>query len=219
MLTDEICEEIKENSAFTHLDNNVISIYETHLNVIAPLIIQLETLDGEYPIEVLNEIRAIFTHLARSKVTEDINVYEDNIIKAESHAKRAVLDCFKYLCVAYDDQYHKFEHYYKNVDISLVDNGEFLPLLLEKRQNAVNLIQVARKNELQNPQLDNIFSDFEAASNAYAEVYNMINESSKKLQHFKGISAKKNRWRIILDILGIIGTVFGIIGVVLTINS
>ena len=87
-------------------DSRLSAIYETYLSVISPFIIQLEALDGEFPVEILNEIRSIFTHLARCNSTEKEQIYEENIIKAERHVKRAVLDCFKYLCVAYNiDRY------------------------------------------------------------------------------------------------------------------
>ena len=51
-------------------DTRLAVIYETYLSIISPFIIQLETLDGEFPVEILNEIRSIFTHLARCYSTE-----------------------------------------------------------------------------------------------------------------------------------------------------
>lgn len=38
-------------------DTRLIGIYDAYLSVISPFIIQLETLDGEFPVEILNEIR------------------------------------------------------------------------------------------------------------------------------------------------------------------
>lgn len=60
-------------------NEKIVDIYGTYHTTIAPFILQLETLDGAFPIEILNEVRAIFTHISRCCVTKDIEVYEDNI--------------------------------------------------------------------------------------------------------------------------------------------
>ena len=116
-------------------DSRLSAIYETYLSVISPFIIQLEALDGEFPVEILNEIRSIFTHLARCNSTEKEQIYEENIIKAERHVKRAVLDCFKYLCVAYDEYFRRFTKLNRNVDLSFVDNGHFIQKLHHTHMN------------------------------------------------------------------------------------
>lgn len=198
-------------------DSRIASIFDSYQNIIAPFILQLEILDGEYPIEILNEIRSIFTHLARSANSDSIEVYEDNIIKAERHIKRATLDCFKYLCVSFDDYYKGFEKMYNGVDLSFVDNGQFLPELCKKRNSSIGLLQTAKKKELNTSNVDDIFHDYELAYNAYSEVYEMINGSYEKFENLKIRAIKKARYRKILDFCGIIGTLFGIIGVILTI--
>lgn len=56
------------------MDKNTISeneIYEQYQNLILPYIMELEVRDGEYPVEILNEIRAIFTHLSRYKLQNE----------------------------------------------------------------------------------------------------------------------------------------------------
>ena len=68
-------------------------IYEQYQNIIAPYITELEVRDCEYPIEILNEIRSIFTHLSRYKLQNNL----DEIESANRHVKRAVLDCYKYV--------------------------------------------------------------------------------------------------------------------------
>lgn len=211
-------EPYNDNNA-ADINSDIITIYQTYLNTIAPFIIQLETLDGEFPVEILNEIRAIFTHLARCSISDSISVKRDNIYKAERHVKRAILDCFKYMCVAYDDQYRDFEQLYKNIDLSVIDNGDFLPSLCKKRKLAIDYIKTARETELKSEDVDSSFSAFELAYNAYTDVYNFIKETEEKLIRVKTKAIKKERWRRILDISGLVGTVFGIVGVVLTIIS
>ena len=43
------------------LESQIKGYYHQYLHVITPLIIALEELDEEYPVEILNEIRAIQT--------------------------------------------------------------------------------------------------------------------------------------------------------------
>lgn len=199
------------------INNSINSIYHTYLNTIAPSVVQLEILDGEFPVEILNEIRAIFTHLARCNVSDNIDVKTDNVCKAERHVKRAVLDCFKYMCVSYDDQYKGFEELYKNIDLSVIDNGDFLPELCRKRKVALDCLRIAKEAELKSEEIDDSFPLFESAYNAYADVYKYIQKTEEKLIRVKTKALKKEKWRTCLDIMGIVGTVFGILGVVLTI--
>lgn len=85
-----------ENSNDVVRNEKIVAIYDAYANVIAPFIVQLEALDGEFPVEILNEIRAIFTHISRCSLAETEVIYQDNIAKAERHVKRAILDCHKY---------------------------------------------------------------------------------------------------------------------------
>lgn len=185
-------------------DSRLSAIYETYLSVISPFIIQLEALDGEFPVEILNEIRSIFTHLARCNSTEKEQIYEENIIKAERHVKRAVLDCFKYLCVAYDEYFRRFTKLNRNVDLSFVDNGYFIQKLNSLHNNAVHNKTEAQKKELVAENIEDVFEDYEKAFNSYAAVYNLIQDSAKSIDFVKHKAATKET----------LNTVFGIVGVV-----
>ena len=185
-------------------DSRLSAIYETYLSVISPFIIQLEALDGEFPVEILNEIRSIFTHLARCNSTEKEQIYEENIIKAERHVKRAVLDCFKYLCVAYDEYFRRFTKLNRNVDLSFVDNGHFIQKINSLHNNAVHNKTEAQKKELVAENIEDVFGDYEKAYNSYAEVYNLIQESTESIDFVKHKAATKET----------INTFFGIVGVV-----
>ena len=58
-------------------------IYWQYQNIIAPFIAELEVRDNEYPIEIFNEIRSVFTHLSRYKLQKS----DKDILAAESHSK------------------------------------------------------------------------------------------------------------------------------------
>ena len=197
------------------LEEEITSIYGSYLKTIAPFVAELEALDGEFPIEILNEVRAIFTHFARCSMSDKIEVKKDNVSKASRHEKRAILDCFKYLCVAYDDKYREFERLYKNIDLSVIDNGDFLVTLSKKRKIALDNIKLAKKQELESEDINLSFPLFEKASNAYAEVYNLIENTEEKLIRVKQKAIRKNHRQTFLNISGVVGTLFGIIGVII----
>ena len=114
-------------------EERIRDIYTNYINIICPYSLHYETLSNRFPIEILNEIRDVLTHLSKYNLSDDDSIREKNLSKAESHIKRSILDCYKYICLAYEDEYSKFEKMYKNTDLSFVDNGEFLPKLLEAR--------------------------------------------------------------------------------------
>lgn len=186
-------------------NEKIVDIYGTYHTTIAPFILQLETLDGEFPIEILNEVRAIFTHISRCCVTKDIEVYEDNIEKAQRHTKRAVLDCFKYLCLSYDEHFKRFEEMHANVDLTSIDNGDFLPKLHKMRKTAVELVLEAKKADLEGKGENELYEAYEKAYNAYDDLYGLIEGSHEKLDRARKLSNRK-------DVMTIVGFVVGILG-------
>lgn len=172
------------------IDERIKDIYEKYIYVICPYILQYELLDNTFPIEILNEIRAVFTHIAKCYLSEDTLIKEKNLSKAENHIKRTILDCYKYICVAYEDKYAEFGRKYRRIDLSLVDNGEFLPKLLENHKYATDLMQEARKSDLLITSDDEVsigeaYKKYEAAFIAYSSVYNLINNSYKKIEYIR----------------------------------
>jgi len=196
-------------------DERAIEIYKTYIDVICPYILEYELLTNEFPVEILNEIRAIFTHLSKFYLSESDVIKEKNISKAEGHIKRSLLDCYKYLCMVYDDEYKRFEKMYSRIDLSLVDNGEFLPKINESRQRAIVLMKNARKSDLAVDSDDEVnceeaYKKYEGAFIAYSSVKELLDNSHKKLDYLK----KKV---VIKDFFSISGWVIGIIGIILTI--
>ena len=164
----------------TELNKREQLIYEQYQNVIAPFIMELEVRDTEYPIEIFNEIRAIFTHLSRYKLqnsSSDLNA-------AEKHVKRAVLDCFKYLCVlcvSISEKVNKFRTEYKNVDLNLADNGKFLPHLGELENEAKKLNVKAKQSEIKKLNDDELYALYEAAYIKYSELDKFLDDSNEAI--------------------------------------
>ena len=198
------------------IEERIQGIHRNYIDVICPYVLLYELLDNTFPIEILNEIRAVFTHLSKCNISDDVQVKEDNLSKAESHIKRAVLDCYKYICMAYHDNYTKFENNYRNVDLSLVDNGEFLPNLLKARKKALDLMLEARMSDLAIPSggegaVDEAYAKYEMAFIAYYSVDEIINESYEKLENLKKKVALKNKLAVGSFAIGIIGICLSIV--------
>ena len=198
------------------VEERIKNIYKTYIEEICPYIIHYETLSDRFPSEILNEIRAVFTHLSKYNLTDNASTKEKNLSKAEGHIKRSKLDCYKFICTAYEDEYSKFDKSYENTDLSFVDNGEFLPKLLEARKNAKYLLLEARKTDLsidsdEETNTDEAYKKYEKAFVAYSSVHSLINDSYKNLENLKRKAVTKNRITIAFAIIGWIIGIFGII--------
>ena len=201
---------------FILINDRINNLYNTYLFVICPFIAQLERTDNKFPIAILNEIRAIATHLGRLNLSNDINVINDNLTKAERHIKRTVLDCFKYSCLSLEDNYQKFERLYRRADLSIVDNGEFLPNLTKMRIETLRSLKEAQSYEItENCSEDELFKKYELAYNNYAEVDSYINDSMEKLERARHKGIKNDFFAIAGFAVGIIGIVFSIISIIL----
>jgi hypothetical protein len=199
------------------IETRAKEIYKEYLNVICPYIVQIELLEGKFPVEILNEIRAIFTHLSKYYLSDDNSIKENNIRKAEGHIKRSVLDCYKFICVALDDKHKEFERKYKRVDLSLIDNGEFLPKLLETRKNSIDLMKSARRTDFSVNSDDETncaeaYTRYEKAFIAYSHVEKLIDDSYKKLENLRKKAVIKDFLAVGGFVIGIIGIILGIVG-------
>lgn len=115
--------------------------------VLAPRIIEYEVERCEFPVEVLNEIRAIYAHIYRASVASSNEDVEGNIGKAKSHSKRAVLDCYKYLCVTYDRYYHEFFKKFGYINWTKTHLMDAVHAIDKKRVLAVEALKEAKIQE------------------------------------------------------------------------
>jgi hypothetical protein len=198
-----------------------VEIYRTYTEVVSPLIITLEILDGEFPVEVLNEIRAVFGHLSKAYLNGRVEgVAERNLSKAEGHMKRAILDLYKYLCLAYDDNYREFAAQHEGVDLSDVDDGNFLPALCKKRKLAQDKLKAAKSRELDRVGDDipiEAFAFFEEAYVAYADVDSFINDNYEKLERLRRKTTLRERKAAITFWIGVVGVALSAIGIGVTV--
>lgn len=199
-------------------DDDLNEIFKIYTDQVLPYTVDIEELDDNFPVFILNEIRDTFTHVSRSYLSSNNDVFFDNISKAKGHLIRTVLDCYKYLCMIYDNKYLDFDRIYKNVDLSNIDNGDFLRTLCELRGKAVELTRKVRKLEIKAENIEDLYEDFQNAYEAHRKVYDLITSSYKKLEHFKRKSSLKNKLTIASFVFGALGTAFGGISIILNFN-
>lgn len=183
------------------------AIYTKYQDIICLYIMELEVRDSEYPIEIFNEIRSVFTHLARYKLQDEQN----DLISAERHIKRAILDCYKYLCISIAENTAKFREEYKKVDLKLADNGTFLPTLDRLDCLAQEAFKAAKKSEIKKCDDDEQYQLYENAYNAYSAVDKHLVDSNEAILFASSHSKNTNRLTIISCIITIISIIVAII--------
>lgn len=189
------------------IEKTEMEIYKQYQNIIAPYIVELEVRDGEYPIEILNEIRSIFTHLSRYKLQNNLNEIES----ANRHVKRAILDCYKYICISIAQTIYEFRKDYRKVDLTLANNGEFLIKLNDLEFVAKKAFEEAKKSEIKQESTEIKYKLYEKAYNAYNEVEKFINDSSGAILFASSHSKKSNRIATISCIITVISIIVTIV--------
>ena len=175
---------------------------------------QLLTLEAQAnpPVPVIirsdrKSIRSVFTHLARYKLQDEQN----DLISAERHIKRAILDCYKYLCISIAENTAKFREEYKKVDLKLADNGTFLPTLDRLDCLAQEAFKAAKKSEIKKCDDDEQYQLYENAYNAYSAVDKHLVDSNEAILFASSHSKNTNRLTIISCIITIISIIVAII--------
>ena len=175
------------------LQSALEEIYSQYHNSIKLFIGQLEVLQDKFPVEILNEIRAVFSHIAKIYVCNNQDVAWKKLNKAKSHIKRAQLDAYKYMCYAFSKYYTEFRDLYKNVDLSYVNNGIFINELSKTYTSAMTKAKEARLIESKADDVIESYIVYEDAYNQYAEVYKLLVDNlpvMEKLQQKENLLKK-----------------------------
>jgi hypothetical protein len=161
---------------------------------------EIEARNNVLPIELLFEIHAAFDHLKRIHV--DGEPETDCAEKAYSHLKRGLLDTFKLKLKYHNNDYTKLLK--SKTDLRFIDNGKFLPSLLEKRKIIIGLAKEARLFEGKSD--DNAFEKWYEVSGLIDQFEKEFFDSTK-LQWAKKINFFHDSRAFIVGIItGIIGS-------------
>lgn len=187
--------------------------FSTYINVINPFIVQFEILKNEFPVELQNEIRAIYGHLSRAALAENEDDVKRNVQRIKSHTKRAVLDCYKYSCIIFTDHYTEFFERYKGVDLSYLNNGTFLNEIHKLHKVASDKLRTAKKAETSNISEQDLFELYDDAYNCFAGLDQKLQEAEESATFLKHRATRKDRLTVVSFIIGVVGAIAGIVGI------
>lgn len=152
------------------IEERVNKIYSKYINIITEQINRYETLMNSFPIGILNEIRAVFTHLARASFLSD-GAKEKQIEKAEGHITRAIRDCYKYNCLAIEDKYKEF------MSLKAVSEEDRL-YVFSLHEKAIDALFLARRME---NSIDS-YNNSDEIDAKYGEAYQFFDELHNKIR-------------------------------------
>ena len=166
------------NPQFEKVSTELFSQYN---NNVKPLIAEIEARGEVMPQPLFNEIRAFTDHIARC-YREDITdeCMCDELAKANRHIVRIMLDCFKCLNILLFKEIENFEHQTHNINLKLIDNGEFYPRYKQLRREAVDTVKRAKLEESLDSQ--KALHLYDRAFNKYVEVENLLKSSTEEVK-------------------------------------
>lgn len=153
-------------------------IYNNYLNIVCRQTLRYESLANEFPTGVLNEIRSTFTHIAIIGTRKVVDI-EHELQLAEGHMKRAIRDCYKYNCVAYENSYIIFHNNFVKDKYT----NDCLIQIEEEHDKAINHMILARGREIKINYSNDInvdnneFDNYEKAILHFELMYSLIHST------------------------------------------
>ena len=210
----ELEKTIEINSSMLSEQSELLNtIFRMYIEDINPFIVRFEVSKGEFPIEVQNEIRAIYGHLVRATMATSSNQVLRNIEKMKSHSKRALLDCFKYTSIVGSDNYDDFMKRYENIDLTYLKNGQFLTDIVKRCREARKALQDAKVAETSNISEDDLFALYQDAYRQFEELNDELQQAEESAAFLQHKASKKDMISNISLWVGIGGFIVGIIGI------
>lgn len=212
----ELEKTIEINSSMLSEQSELLNtIFRMYIEDINPFIVRFEVSKGEFPIEVQNEIRAIYGHLVRATMATSSDQVLRNIEKMKSHSKRALLDCFKYTSIICSDNYDDFMNRYENIDLTYLKNGQFLTDIVKRCREARKALQDAKVAETSNISEDDLFALYQDAYRQFEELNDELQQAEESAAFLQHKASKKDMISNISLWVGIGGFIVGIIGILI----
>ena len=140
-------------------------VFQVYLDDINPFIVQFEILKNEFPIELQNEIRAMYGHLARAAIAATPEEAERNLAKIKSH---------------------------HGVDLTYLEDGNFLRRVHQLREAATEQLKAAKCAETSNISEDTLFELYQEAYNQFADIDQILEEARKHADFLKHKASMKS---------------------------
>jgi len=194
-------------------DAQITLLYRTYIEVIKPLIAEIEVRYEKFPTPIFNEIRAFNDHVARChrNGTSDLEI-ENEIRKAKGHIERIILDCYKFLNVAlHKNVIERFDKRTKGVDLGAINNGTFFIFYSESKKYINAHLKEAKLLEIHDK--ENSVLKYELVYNKFFELetYLIDNERHICWARARYHSSKMLRflgWLLAAVISGIISSIY-----------
>ncbi len=157
------------------------TIFDNYLKTVAPLVIEYENLMNAFPTGVLNEIRDVMFHLAKSESLTEVDLQKRELKKADRHMTRAMRDCYKYICIAYESFYKNYSEKCKYLLRKIKIEQEKCKAVEIEQQHIIALadIDYARELEvsLESDDIDDkIYMAYEKAKASYEVLCSKIKD-------------------------------------------
>lgn len=209
-------QRIEINSSVLSEQSELLNtVFRMYIEDINPFIVRFEVSKGEFPIEVQNEIRAIYGHLVRAVMSDSPEQVLRNVEKMKSHSKRALLDCFKYTSIICSDNYDSFMSRYKNIDLTYLENGHFLTDIVKQCKKARQSLRDAKVAETSNISEEDLFNLYQDAYRQFENLNERLQQAEESASFLQHKASKKDLLSKISLWVGIGGFVVGIIGIII----
>lgn len=167
----------------------IARIQKAYVEKVAPLVEDLEHVQGYDVSPLHNEVRAIMGHLSRCYEEKRRSVSEE-IRKALGHLDRLTLDTYKVYALYFTEIESDYEETYKWVDLSMIDNHGFYETYFKLSCQGKKYRLEARKQESINKK-DSLL----AYEKMYAFYHKMMDylsqhESAMRVQKLKYMAGK-----------------------------
>jgi len=198
------------NSQFS---SHVAMLYRTYLEVIKPLIAEIEVRYEKFPTPIFNEIRAFNDHIARCH-REGISdaAIEDELRKAKGHIERIILDCYKFLNVVMHKKVIKqFDERTKGVDLGAINNGAFFLAYSEAKKFINANLKEAKLLEIQDKEKS--VEKYELVYNKFSELECFLSDNERHIcwaraRYYSSKMLKLIAWILAAVISGIISSIY-----------
>jgi len=201
---------------FNDFHNKVSNLYTDYRKKIHPLIILIQNESGEFPTQILNEIRSFDFHIACCYFyIDDDTLVNEHIDKATEHIDRMLLDCYKIVVnIIHLDKIKKFEKYtekYNHRIEKIIDNGSFLSKYRKLKNEIKEKTNTAQISEMESKNKKDIIKLFEDASVLCWQLEELIDANQSAINELIDSLKRKITIEKVIKILGWIVAVIGVL--------
>jgi len=172
------------------------------MNVVYPLVADIEVYYERFPISIFDEIRNFNDHIARCYRKGVTSAFREEQLKAaRTHLARIKFESFKFLLVYLDDEAKRFQSQTKGIDLTLIDQGNFVNSLNKILDQAINAKREATKIEILGEH-EEALAKYEEAFILYTKLNDFIMENRKNVRWAKFRTSLSRKEKVLWTLFG-----------------